>query len=76
MQSSIRQCLEHVHGGLRSLCRKSEDLGEMLTGSIQAWNADRVTRLLGIEPPDLPLLMAACSVHSPLVSSMGGVTML
>ena len=58
------------------LCKKSEDLGEMLAASIQAWNVDRVSRLLGIEPPDLPLLMAACSVHSPIVSSMGGVTMM
>jgi hypothetical protein len=61
---------------LRFLCRKSEDLGSLLSSSIRSWNVDHVTRLLGIETQDLPLLMAACSIHSPSVASMGGVTML
>lgn len=68
--------MQHVESRLRFLCKKSEDLGAMLSASIHSWNVERVTRLLGIEPPDLPLLMAACSVHSPVVASMGGVTML
>ena len=61
---------------MRFLCRKSEDMGALLSSSIVSWNVDHVTRLLGIETQDLPLLMAACSVHSPTVARMGGVTML
>lgn len=70
------QCLDHVESRLRFLCQKSEDLGALLSTSIRSWNIDRVTRLLDIENQDLPLLMAGCSVHSPAVNSMGGVTIL
>lgn len=76
MMRDSEQCLDHIESRLRFLCQKSEDLGALLSTSIQSWNIDRVTRLLDIENQDLPLLMAACSVHSPAVNSMGGVTIL
>ncbi|XP_057365857.1 uncharacterized protein LOC130686728 [Daphnia carinata] len=76
MMRDAEQCLDHIESRLRFLCQKSEDLGALLSTSIQSWNIDRVSRLLDIENQDLPLLMAACSVHSPAVNSMGGVTIL
>ena len=68
--------MAHIEERLGLLCRKSEDLALLLSTSIRSWNVDHVTRLLGIETQDLPLLMAGCSVHSPSVARMGGVTIL
>lgn len=74
MKPDPQQCFDHMDNCLQFLCQKSEDLGSLLSNSIQSWNVDPITRLLGIETQDIPLLMAACSVHSPSVAHMGGVT--
>jgi len=74
MKQDPEQCLDHIENYLQFLCQKSEDLGSLLSTSLRSWNLDHIIRLLDVETQDIPLLMAACSVHTPSVAHMGGVT--